>query len=114
LGGTGKLSGLPVAGPRATPSEDAAASFARHVSQRLHGPILTYSQRQALVTCAQRQGITRFEANLIMAAVLHRSGIEQELAPPEPARTIRRWAIPAITFAFVQGSILAGAWWLLR
>ena len=112
MGGTGKLSGLPVGQSGASSVEDAATQFAHHVRQTLRGPILTYSQRQALVNYAHRRGITRFEANLIIAAVLHRSGVQQEFEPADSPR--RAWALPALTFVVVQGVILAGAWWLLR
>jgi len=98
--------------PRARLVEDAATQFAHHVRQNLRGPILTYSQRQSLVNYAHRQGITRFEANLIIAAVLHRSCVQQQFAPAEPPS--RRWTLPGITFVVVQSVILAGAWWLLR
>ena len=62
---------------------------------------------------AERRGIGRFDANLIIAAVLHRTGMSQEIDEFEPAKTKLRWALPAITFAIVQGLIVAGVWWML-
>jgi hypothetical protein len=77
--------------------------------------VLPYSQRLEMVDEAQRHGIGRFEANLIIAAVLHRAGIAQETtAELKPTPSRRGWLLPALTIAFVQCLIVAGAWWVLR
>lgn len=45
--------------------------FARLAQSQLTGPLLTYSARQALIARARQMGITRFDANLVIAAVVH-------------------------------------------
>jgi hypothetical protein len=53
--------------------EGPAGGFAQLVAQELEGPVLRYSKRQELLREAERRGIGRFEANLIIAAVQHQS-----------------------------------------
>ena len=92
---------------------DGAALFALHVGTRLRGPVLCYSQRLDMLRVAQRLGVGRFEANLIIASVLHRAGVRQEIEVPEPAVRRRSWLPPVLTFALVQSLVAAGAWHLL-
>ena len=121
-GRTGKPADLPVARSRARFIDvvevpvvcDGAAQFARFVRENLRGPVLTYSQRLSMVNEAERRGIGRFDANLILAAVLHRSGMRHEMPELSPRRLRHGWLLPALTFAVLQGAILAGGWWLLR
>ena len=87
---------------------DPSADFADFVRARLDGPVLRYSQRLELIKEAGRRGIGRFEANLVIAAVLHREGRGQEYE----LRPEAKWVAPVVTFAAVQGAILAGAWWV--
>lgn len=54
-------------------AEGPAGAFAQLVSQELDGPVLRYSKRQQLLREADRRGIGRFEANLIIAAVQHQT-----------------------------------------
>lgn len=49
-----------------------AATFTDEVIRSLDGPVLRYSQRLALLRRAAELGISRFEANLLIAAVQHR------------------------------------------
>jgi hypothetical protein len=51
----------------------ARARFAAMVADALDGPVLLYAARAKLLRLAGRMGISRFEANLIIAAVLHRA-----------------------------------------
>ena len=114
LGGTGKLSGLPVVRRAPVPEIcDGAAQFARYVRENLRGRLLTGSQRSEMIREAESRGIGRFDANLIIAAVLHRAGMPQEIDEFESPRPNRRWVLPAMTFAILQSLIVAGAWWLL-
>jgi hypothetical protein len=100
--------------PAAAEERDASAEFADVVLASLDGPVLRYSQRTALVDEAERRGIGRFEANLIIAAVLHRSGLGQEYEiPPVPGAGWREWVWPVATFVCLQGAIVGGAWWVL-
>src|SRR5687768_7594834 len=93
---------------------DVSAAFAEAVMASLDGPVLRYSQRVVLVNEAERRGIGRFEANLIIAAVLHRSGIGQEYEIPPAAGGRMEWLAPLLTFVGLQSAIVLGAWWVLR
>lgn len=98
--------------PAAPPAQrpiDPSAEFADYVRARLDGPILSYSQRLNLLKEAQRRAIGRFEANLVIAKVLHQEGMTQtyELKP----RSTRLPLILAV--ATVQLAIIAGIWWMI-
>ena len=83
--------------------ESPAARFASHVRQCTDGQVLRYSQRTELIDAAERQGIGRFEANLIIAAVLHRQNLAD--LPDEP--TAHRLLPAVVTFLLVQMTVLA-------
>jgi hypothetical protein len=58
--------------------KDAAVHvFAQIVEANLCGPLLSYSARQRLLAEAERLGIGRFDANLIIASVQHHAPGEQ-------------------------------------
>ncbi|HSI34698.1 MAG: hypothetical protein ACAI43_18020 [Phycisphaerae bacterium] len=102
--------------PEATPElkkEQASAQFAHHVRASLAGPILRYEDRLKLLRQAEKLGVGRFEANLVIARVLNEQGMGQEVEWA-PDRGRRGWALPIGAFAVVQGLVLAGVWWLLR
>ncbi len=79
--------------------------FAESVVRAIEGGTLRYSRRQKLLREANRLGIERFEANLIIAVVQHK--LRGNAAAAEAA-TQRSYA-PWIAFAVVQVSILLGA-----
>ena len=89
---------------------DAATEFAQWVQLQLDGPVLRYSARLVLLQEAQRRGLGRFEANLIIAGVLHRAGMAQEYEM-RPRRA--EWLAPVLTFMLLQSALLLGAWWVL-
>jgi hypothetical protein len=89
---------------------DAATEFAQWVQLQLDGPVLRYSARLLLLEEAQRRRLGRFEANLIIAGVLHRAGMAQEYAM-RPRRA--EWLAPVLTFVILQSTLLLGAWWVL-
>ena len=95
--------------PRLQPS-DPAADFADWVRDQLNGPVLRYSARLLLLKEAQRRGLGRFEANLVIASVLHRTGMGQEYELP-PRRI--EWLAPVMTFLVLQSALVFGAWWVL-
>jgi hypothetical protein len=97
--------------PVAEAPADPSAEFADYVRGRIDGPVLRYAARLALIKEAGRRGIGRFEANLVIASVLHRAGMSQEyeLRPKSAG-----WAGAVMTFAIVQAAVIAGAWWVLR
>jgi hypothetical protein len=95
-----------------TAPADPADDFAQWVRGQLNGPVLRYSTRLIFLKEAQQRGLGRFEANLIIARVLHRNGgmaQEYELAP----RRIE-WLAPAMTFVLLQSALVLGAWWVLK
>ncbi|HYE19127.1 MAG TPA: hypothetical protein VEA69_11820 [Tepidisphaeraceae bacterium] len=102
--------------PEATPEfkkEQASAQFAHHVRGSLAGPILRYEERLKLLRQAEKLGVGRFEANLVIARVLNEQGMGQEVEwGPDRAR--KGWALPIGAFVVVQGLVVAGVWWLLR
>jgi hypothetical protein len=74
--------------------------------------ILRYSHRLALLRSARRLGVGRFEANLLIAAVLERRRragqpivVESELT--RDGSFVSNLAV----FLIVQGALAAGAWW---
>jgi hypothetical protein len=90
------------AAPPATRPIDPSTEFAEYVRARLDGPVLSYSNRLTLLKEAQRRSIGRFEANLVIAKVLHQEGMTQtyELKPKA------NWVPMALT-------IIAGIWWIV-
>ena len=89
----------------------AAQTFASLVLQRMDGPVLRYSHRANLLRAAERSGIGRFEANLIIAAVQHQAG---EATGAESVTSSRPWCAAALAFIATQGAILTALWWLIR
>jgi hypothetical protein len=89
----------------ARPAED----FAAKILRKIRNGVLSYSDRLHLLKIAEELDITRFDANLIIAAVQHRA---QAKASPE-IRT-SRFRLPGfesvIAFAAVQASILFLVW----
>jgi hypothetical protein len=88
--------------------------FADQVARRFAGNLLHHSQRQELLGTAERLGIGRFHANLIIAVAQHQ-------ADALPNRTMRmvpsgpRFPFPMIALiAMVQGLIVWGAWRFLH
>lgn len=75
------------AAPGALPG--ATDLFTQRVLDAVDGPILRYSVRQRLLKQADRLGIHRFEANLIIATVQHRRRnlIDDIDDQPAPARS---------------------------
>jgi hypothetical protein len=100
--------GLAADGPAR--SLDAASEFAEWVRLQLDGPVLRYSARLILLQEADRRSLGRFEANLIIAGVLHRAGMGQEY---ELRPRASEWLAPVMTFMVLQSALLLGAWWVL-
>lgn len=70
--------------------------------------VLRYSQRLAFLRAAPRFGLNRFEANLAIAVVMNRRGVQ---ATQEP--TDRSFASAIATFVVVQAALVLGTWWAL-
>ena len=102
--------------PQFRASGGPAAAFARHLAREIPSTgILTYSSRLSLLRHAQKIGVRRFEANLLIAAVLERrrqagrSFPDDADAPGQPGPLVST----VVTFLLVQGAVVLGAWWLL-
>jgi hypothetical protein len=102
------MQGQTAAAPARRPV-DASADFAEYVRVRLEGPVLCYSDRLALLKEAQRRRLGRFEANLVIAQVLHQEGMTQtyEMRPKTG------WLGVAVVVGVVQSAIGVGIWWVL-
>jgi hypothetical protein len=90
----------------------AARTFAALVRERMDGPVLRYSHRTRLLRAAERGGIGRFEANLIIAAVQHEAGTNR---PASPRREIgHAWMRGALlAVAATQSLIAVAVWWVV-
>jgi hypothetical protein len=86
----------------------AAEAFAAEVADCCGGGgILRYSERSALMRQARKLGIGRFEANLIIATVLHRQAYEEER---EQLRRARRLPVVIAMIFLVEAIIAVAAW----
>jgi hypothetical protein len=85
--------------------------FVSHTLRHSREPVLRYSQRLALLEEAERRGINRFQANLIIASVQHRLAIQSTTHAETPSRG--RLA-GVVTFLLFQALILWGCWRLIR
>jgi len=97
-----------------------AATFAAVVKSQIHGPVLTYSKRKRLLQLADRLGIRRFDANLIVAAMQYRTQ-----TAPHPNPSTHRCAVTSegegekknlllapLTFLLTQSVIVLTAWFI--
>jgi hypothetical protein len=83
--------------------------YARLVEREMDGTILRYSQRQRLIREGERRGLSRFEANLVIAVVEHRKN-SQVKARPQQASSMPGW----VWFIVIQFVLLCGygvIWW---
>jgi hypothetical protein len=107
----------------ATP--EAANTLATEVERSIESGLLRFSARAAILKHAEQLGVSRFDANLIIASVLHAHATKPTHAkpapnaarPPEttsrPQQTPRPWLGLAATFVFsLTGLALAFAWLL--
>ncbi|HWB54908.1 MAG TPA: hypothetical protein VG722_11970 [Tepidisphaeraceae bacterium] len=84
--------------------------FASLVATRVHAGVLRYSDRLSLLAAAEKMGIGRFDANLLIALAQHRC--RQRIAAASPRRT-ERWRLIAAAL-LTQGAILSVVYWLIR
>ena len=59
--------------------------FVAAISQAMEGSLIRYSKRLELMAMAQRQGIGRFQANLLIAQTQQRTGQAGEILIRDPA-----------------------------
>jgi len=81
----------------------------------MDGPVLRYSHRTALIHAAERSGIGRFEANLIIAAIQHEAGERAVVEETRPSRrSFPSWLPVSIAAIATQVAILLGVWSLIH
>lgn len=91
--------------------EHARARFVRAVIERLDGTVLRYSLRLELLDIAGRLGLTRFDANVIIAQVQHHAGIyDARLAEPPKAPLWSRRLLPLVVAIGMQAGLIFAAW----
>ena len=90
-----------------------ARDFADIVADQLVGTVLPWSRRETLIQAALARGITRFEANLIIAAVQHQMGVGRKRSETKRQRLSTRIAAGLAVFVVVQAGIIAAAWYWL-
>jgi hypothetical protein len=94
--------------PASDESQDKVNAFGRLVASHLVGKVLPYSRRMELLNIAEKLGIGRFHANLVIAAVQH------EFAEMIPTQNVARyrWRWPAAIFSVIaiQALVLLAAW----
>jgi hypothetical protein len=89
-----------------------AEAFAGDVERAMiGGTVLRYSQRAHLLRHAQKLGIGRFEANLIVATVQHRRG--GDVSGWDSGQEGNGWWLPVVLFLAIQITITAGVWWVV-
>jgi hypothetical protein len=93
--------------------EGPAIGFAQLVAQQLQGPVLRYSHRIALVQEAQKRGIARFEANLIIAAVQHQTNRRPRVRTVRATHEGFRISHAILAACAVQGTIFLAMYLLL-
>ncbi len=98
---------------RERPRAGLAQRFADHVERALDGRILRYSARLRLLRHAERQGIDRFEANLVIATVQHRLGHLPAIPAKDAPQSNRPW--PSIgLFVLIESFIVGSIWWIVH
>lgn len=91
--------------------EQPTRDFAHHVAIATAGPCLRYSQRLQLLDLAQRDGISRFDANLIIAAIEHHSVSHRKPVEKSVASTATSSRALMLTTALaVQLAIVLVGW----
>lgn len=85
----------------------------------LHGQVqdasgvLRYSQRLALLNAARKLGVGRFEANLLIAAVIERKRREDEFTAGKDTRRAGSLVTMLTVVGLLQSAIALGAWWTI-
>jgi hypothetical protein len=75
--------------------------------------VLRYSQRLALLRAARALGIGRFEANLLIAAVIERQRRQDEELSPQDTGRAGTLVTMFTVVGLLQSAIALGAWWTI-
>lgn len=104
-----------VTGPDSSFARAVVDWFGEQVAGEFDGKILHQSKRQRLLKTAERLGISRFNANLVIAVAQNKA--DQGVVAPSlvVAPEASRWSVPVIAMiAIVQTLILVGVWRVLH
>lgn len=93
-------------------SPEAVSEFATLVRVAVSQGLLSHTDRNTLFTEAAVLGISRFEANLIIAAVEHRGPHTPRQATTTLMPSRRRSVLPAVIAVVVVQSLIALAGWM--
>lgn len=74
---------------------------------------IDFSTRSRLIRRAERLGLKRFDANLVIAAVEYRTLLQKRVQDREASRPVP-FLYKAIAFSAIQLPILLGAVWIYR
>jgi hypothetical protein len=94
-------------------AEDPARQFAAEVQSKLAAGLLHYSDRLALLRTARRLGLSRFDANLLIAAAQHERPSPKAAPLPPPSRQMPRALVALIAFLLIEMAIGITAWSML-
>jgi hypothetical protein len=89
-------------------------AFARHVTERLNGRLLRYSQRLEFLKAAQRLRINRFRANLIIAMVQHQTAGMVPAEQIDGRKPFGRLGPIIAGVMLAEMVTVAGLWWMLH
>ena len=94
-----------------------ARRFADYLSEQTREPmtVLQYSRRLEFLRAARRLGVGRFEANLLIAAVVERrtTGSASERAHSDADSGADSLLGRVTAFLLVEAAVLLGVWWVL-
>jgi hypothetical protein len=89
-----------------------AREFTDYLHEHATASVLRYSQSLEMLRAARRMGIARFEANMLIAAVIDRKARFVEEAQATRPR-VPAWLGTLGVFCAVQATVGALAWWAL-
>jgi hypothetical protein len=96
------------------PSSQAKSdAFARLVAANFDGPVVRYSKRLALLRAAERAGIPRLVANLVIARVQHETRGQGTAVTGQEKLENRAWLGTLAVVTSVQGLIIFALWWII-
>ena len=88
--------------------------FADRVAATVDSRLLIFSERHALLKTAERLGIDRFHANLIVAVAQHQAEGRGQAKPQATPISRKRSLSPIVLIIAVQALIVLAGWWVLR
>lgn len=89
--------------------------FADRVAATVDSRLMLFSERYALLKTAERLGIDRFHANLIVAVAQHQAEERGSTSIPlQKTAKGKRSLAPLMLIVAVQALIVSAGWWILH